>query len=186
MDAFTPSQVIRQKKKNFLSRKSWITLAASLLGTLITTLILFGVIFGPAVIEGDSMNLSLKNADFVLYWRLGTYGAGDVVMLKMKEEETRAEKDYVKRIVGTPGDTVTIDDYGNVLINGVTQPEKYAVGNTQKLGGVTYPLILQSDEYFVLGDNRQDSRDSRTYGAVKKGQIKGKVVTLLRYDKDEI
>ena len=92
----------------------------------------------------------------------------DVVVFK-KEGIT-----YMKRLIGIPGDTVTIQD-GQVFINGAVLDEPYDVsGSTQAQGTSTY--TLGTDEFFVLGDNREHSTDSRMFGPVLASEITKRAV----------
>ncbi|MDO4444894.1 MAG: signal peptidase I, partial [Bacillota bacterium] len=84
----------------------------------------------------------------------------------------------VRRIIAIEGDEVTLTEEG-LEINGYLQQEIY----TETLPyteGITFPIRVGRDEYFVLGDNRTTAKDSRIYGTVKKEEIKGTVITLLR------
>ncbi|MCL2884376.1 MAG: signal peptidase I [Oscillospiraceae bacterium] len=170
-------QVLQEKKKLFLRRQSWIRLVISLLCTAAVTFFLFSTVLGIASIRGTSMNPALYEKDVVLFFRLGHYKAGDIVILKAQDN---LQEEYIKRIIGVPGDTVDIDDSGRVILNGNPLKEPYAVGVTQKKESVQYPLTLGTEQYFVLGDNRENSLDSRNYGPVTASQIEGKAVALLR------
>ena len=99
---------------------------------------------------------------------------GDVVLLSGMSKD-----DYIKRIVGLPGDTIDIDEEtGKVLRNGIILVEPYAVGLTlpRENGIEEYPLKLAEGEYFLLGDNRAISYDGRVWGPTSKENIKAKVL----------
>lgn len=91
---------------------------------------------------------------------------GDVIVFKAPQRNV----DYIKRIVGVPRDTVKVAD-GIVFINDEKLNEPY---ETQKTQG-TETLVLGNGEYFVLGDNRGASSDSRSFGPIKRASIQGKV-----------
>jgi len=189
MQQLTPLQVLQERGRALARANSWKRLAGSLLCTLACTLILFGLLFGVAVIHGDSMNPAFRHNDLVLFSRLGrysiggramgNYGAGDVVILKA-DGEARSLRKYVKRVAGVPGDTVDINFEGGVYVNGEPLEDLYAQGFTRREDGAEFPFLLAQGEYFVLGDNREHSSDSRSFGAVTSGSIEGKVIAVLR------
>lgn len=133
--------------------------------------ILFHFIIGAALVNGSSMYPTLKNNQLVVYFRLvPEYKAGDIVSVRMPSGEF-----YVKRIIGVPGDVVDLRD-GKLYVNDVEQSEEYVMGETfPEEGMVTYPLTVGEDKYFILGDNRAKSNDSRSFGAVIEKRITGKV-----------
>ena len=93
---------------------------------------------------------------------------GDVIVFHFPRDPSR---DFVKRVIGVPGDVVTMED-GFVRVNGATLEEPYlTVRDTSDL----VPVKLGEKEYFVLGDNRRGSNDSRNWGAVPEENILGKV-----------
>ncbi len=126
---------------------------------------------------GDSMKPILANGDVVLVNRI-VYNAttpkrGDIIVFKPKGNDN--EHYYIKRIIGLPGETVEmIED--SVYINGKKLEEEYETTKIDDVGIVSEELKLASDEYFVLGDDRQNSADSRNadVGNVKRGYIYGK------------
>ncbi|NMA34409.1 MAG: signal peptidase I [Clostridiaceae bacterium] len=91
-----------------------------------------------------------------------------------KPAERKTHVRMVKRIVGIPGDEVDIHD-GKVFVNGRELEEEYVKGVTFQREQ-PLPIKLKESEYFVLGDNREVSKDSRTFGTVKRSQIEGKAV----------
>jgi signal peptidase I len=106
---------------------------------------------------------------------------GDVIVFKYPEDET---KDFIKRVIGLPGDTIEVIDK-TVYVNG----EPYHVPEEQHTDPLTYPAELQPrdnlgqvtvppDSYFVMGDNRDHSLDSRFWGFVRKDKILGKAVII--------
>ncbi len=177
MHPLTPTQVLQRKRTKLLRHESWKRLLISLLCTFLITLLSFAVVFGLAFVRGDSMRPAYQAKDFILFSRIGDYRRGNVVILRA--ESTYTQK-YLKRIVALPGDTVDVNKEGRVLINGEVLEEAYAIGLTQKGSELRFPLSLKKDEFFVLGDNREHSSDSRSFGTVAGNQIDGKVLVLLR------
>lgn len=121
----------------------------------------------PVRVDGDSMNKTFKNGDILILYKLSKIKRFDVIVL---HEEKDNEK-IIKRVIGMPGDTVAIKD-GEIYINDEKIDDEYAYGMTSDYDRIT----LKSDEYFILGDNRLISKDSRYFGPVKEKEIKGKVI----------
>lgn len=126
---------------------------------------------------GDSMKPVLSNGDVVLVNRI-VYNAttpkrGDVIVFRPKGNENSHY--YIKRIVGLPGEKVEILE-NRVYINGERLEEEYATTDIDDVGVVSEQMQLASDEYFVLGDDRENSEDSRNadVGNVKRSYIYGK------------
>ena len=127
---------------------------------------------------GDSMKPVLENGDITLINRI-VYNAsspkrGDIIAFKPNGNENSHY--YIKRIIGLPGETVEIKD-GEILINGEKIEEDYKTTKIDDPGIVEEPITLGGDEFFVLGDDRQNSEDSRMadIGNVKRTEIEGKV-----------
>ncbi|MDD6202298.1 MAG: signal peptidase I [Lachnospiraceae bacterium] len=83
---------------------------------------------------------------------------------------------YIKRIIGLPGETVRIDEKGNIYINGEILEENYGKETIAFAGLAKETITLKDDEYFVMGDNRNDSSDSRdpSVGNIKRNNIIGR------------
>jgi len=175
----TPTQTLRSKRDALVRSANWKRLLAALACAAAIALVLFAGVFAVGLVSGDSMHPSFQNRDIILFARPGGRGRHDAVILQA--DSTRIHK-YVKRVVGMPGDTVNIDENG-VSINGELLEEPYAAGFTQS-GALHYPITLGQGEYFVLGDNRENSRDSRSFGIIKDDQIEGKVIAVLRTGKE--
>lgn len=130
-------------------------------------------IFGIAFVSGVSMEPTYHDGNAVVLNRLATPKIGDVVVAKWDDMLV------IKRVVGTEGDIITIGD-GCLIRNGSEVQEDYINGYTYPMGNqVVEDLLLGSDEYFLLGDNRVNSTDSRIFGAIDKTDIVGVVVFRL-------
>lgn len=144
--------------------------------------------FGQTVSTvGDSMKPVLKNGDMVLVNRI-VYNAtrpkrGDIIVFKPKGNENSHY--YIKRIIGLPGETVEIIE-NRVYINGEKLEEDYKTTDINDVGIVSEKMELASDEYFVLGDDRENSEDSRNadIGNVKRSYIYGKAWFVVSPKKD--
>jgi len=126
----------------------------------------------PHRVKGESMSPNFEDGELLLTekvtYRLGEVKRGDVVVF---EAPVGRKVDFIKRVIGLPGETVSVKD-GNVYINGSKLTEKYV--NVQTQG--EEERRLAPDEYFVFGDNRRASSDSRVFGPIKKTVIRGRVL----------
>jgi signal peptidase I len=149
----------------------WVrTLAsAAIYATLVVT---FG--FQMAHVEGRSMEPTLHDQDRLvvnkLAYRMHDPAVGDVVMLLHPNTPDLA---LVKRVVGAPGDSIAFRD-GLLIRNGRTVAETFVADDLRSFES-TAPVIVPDGFYFVLGDHRNDSSDSRAFGVVPKKYILGKV-----------
>ncbi len=133
-------------------------------------------IITPVRVDGDSMKKNLNDGDILLLYKLSDIKRNDIVVLKEKIDN----EVIIKRVIGLPGEEVKISD-GKIYINNEEIEDNYAYGET--LDEID-TIKLQDDEYFVLGDNRLVSKDSRSFGAIKKDNIMGKsIVRLFPFNK---
>lgn len=129
----------------------------------------------PVRVEGTSMLPQLADQQRVfvnkLLYRIDRIQRGDVIVFRCPGDPSRS---YIKRVVGLPGETVEIRQ-GQVVIDGRPYaephvPERYRDRSTEA------PMVVPEGEYYVLGDHRITSNDSRTWGTVGEGAISGKAV----------
>ncbi|HTB15088.1 MAG TPA: signal peptidase I [Bryobacteraceae bacterium] len=134
-------------------------------------------LYQPVKVEGTSMMPSLQNDErifinkFVYRFGISDVGRGDTVVFLYPGDPS---KSYIKRVIGIPGDTVEIDD-GTVVVNGKPISEPYVAQDFRD----QMPMPLRTvppDQYFVLGDHRSSSNDSRSWGWVPRQNIYGKAV----------
>ncbi|MCC7208268.1 MAG: signal peptidase I [Anaerolineae bacterium] len=123
-----------------------------------------------AVVEGTSMEPGLETGQLVIVNRSAYFftrpARGDVIVLYNPRD---ASEDFIKRVIGLPGETVQILD-GRVWVNGTLLDEPYVRAFCQSCDG---SWTVGPDEYFVLGDNRRSSHDSHSFGPIKEGLIVG-------------
>lgn len=141
-------------------------------------LVIYAFLLRPFEVKGDSMYPNFKDGEYILTnlisLRLGNPKIGDVVVFKAPNDK---EKDYIKRIIGLPGDTVSIKN-GGVYVNGVVFDESKYLKSTVKTYNGAFLMegqeaVVPEDNFFVLGDNRPYSSDSREFGFVNKSNLIG-------------
>ena len=128
-------------------------------------------------VSGSSMEPTLHHGNQLILDKLSYHFSEperfDIIVFPFQYEEKTY---YVKRIIGLPGETVQIDLSGNIYINGEILEEDYGLEPINFPGLAQEPITLGEDEYFVLGDNRNNSSDSRdpSVGNIKRDDIMGK------------
>ena len=130
-------------------------------------------------VEGASMENTLHNGDNLivdkLSYRFHDPERFDIIVFPFQFQDNTY---YIQRIIGLPGETVQIMDDGSIYINGEKLEENYGmeVIKPETIGRAAEPIELGDDEYFVMGDNRNNSSDSRTdmVGNIKRENIIGK------------
>ena len=162
-----------RRRSGVRSAIEWVVIvAAALLAALLIKTFLLQAFYIPS----DSMNPTLVRRDRVLVNKLSyqfhDVHRGDIVVFKRPKTETDPRvKDLIKRVVGLPGETIESHD-GHVFVNGRQLKEGYI-----KPGAVTptiVPLRIPSGQYYVMGDNRSNSRDSHIFGPIPRSLIVGR------------
>ena len=122
-------------------------------------------------VQGSSMEPNLI-VDKISY-RFHDPERFDIVVFPFRYEENIF---YIKRVIGLPGETIRIDEKGNILINGEILEESYGKEVIQSPGRAYEEIVLADDEYFLMGDNRNNSTDSRdpSVGNVRRDEIVGR------------
>ena len=147
-----------------------------MLSVLIAVLVIL-FLYRPVKVEGTSMMPGLLDQErlfinqFSYRFGLGDIQRGDTVVFWFPEDTT---KSYIKRVIGLPGDMVAVED-GYVIVNGKKLVENYVPPEYRDDRSYS-PRIVPLNEYFVLGDHRVSSNDSRAWGFVPKNYIYGKAV----------
>ena len=160
------------KKRRSLGREifAWVKVLAA---ALILALIIRQFVFVLVWVEGSSMEPTLMNQERIIVTRydyiFGSPQRQDIVICHFPDGEDK--DNYVKRIIGLPGERIKIDD-GVVYINGEALEEPYDV--YEKIQDME-EIVIPEDMYFVMGDNRFNSRDSRVVGLIERSRIQGHV-----------
>lgn len=153
---------------------SWVR---DLIFSVLIAVILIVFIYQPVKVEGTSMMPALTDQErifinkFTYRFGLGDIQRGDMVVFFYPLDPS---KSYIKRVIGVPGDRVEIDA-GQVLVNGRSLREDYVPVEFRDRQSAT-PRTVPPDAYFVLGDHRSSSNDSRSWGFVERKYIYGKAV----------
>jgi len=135
-------------------------------------LVSYSLFFNLSVVRGSSMTPGIQDGDRILVepwsYLLGPIERGDVVVLRYPLDP---QIDYIKRIIGLPGDQVTLAR-GSVWVNGKALEEPY-VASVDASSSLS--IVVEPGNYFVLGDNRPRSSDSREFGFVPENYVRGRV-----------
>jgi len=183
MENQTPAPETEEKEPKKKSElMSWIL---TLVTAVVIALVIRSFVFEPVRVDGESMCDTLQNGEIMLVTKpeylLGDPSHGDVVICHYPG---RGNTNFVKRVMGIPGDVIEIRDNA-VYRNGEALDEPYLTLERNDNGFDMAPFSLGEDEYFVMGDNRDNSHDSRNYyrydqpSAITRDMIKGKVRFVL-------
>ncbi|MBU4480482.1 signal peptidase I, partial [Patescibacteria group bacterium] len=121
----------------------------------------------PFIVSGASMSPTFETGNYLivdeLSYKIGNPERGDVIVFKYPKDETRF---FIKRIIGLPSETVKIQN-GEILIKNKENPDGFKINEDfiKKTTAENMESVLEDDEYFVMGDNRTNSSDSRSWGA---------------------
>ena len=169
-------------------------LVREVIETIVLTVLMFLVIRFAVQnfnIEGRSMEPSLHDQELILVDKW-TYlfrppARGDIIVFIAPPQPSQ---DYIKRVIGLPGDVITIQNT-TVIVDGVTLKETYVDPNNNRGNMVEYKpvsnMVVPPNDYFVLGDNRDGSSDSRAWGFVPKQNVIGRAALVywpLQQDND--
>lgn len=137
---------------------------------IIAVILVRAYIVTPVTVDGPSMETTLYTKDIMLLYKFNKNHIKryDIIVFD------RGPSKLVKRLIALPGETIKCED-GIIYINGEEKSNEYGYGKTRDFDEVT----LKENEYFVMGDNREDSMDSRAFGPIKAKQIKGNTNFIL-------
>lgn len=162
-----------RKEEYRSSRKRILRGSISTLIVIAAATVLISTFLLPVLrIYGTSMTPALDAGDIVVSVRSGSYNRGDVIAFYYNN------KVLIKRIIGLPGEWVDIDENGNVSVDGEILEEPYLTEKSQGEYDIELPYQVPDGRYFIMGDHRQVSSDSRNsaVGCVSEEQIVGKLI----------
>ena len=171
-----PSEENTGKNKVATAQNTILAYLHDLVFLLAGLLLLFVLIFRIVVVSGPSMKPTLYNGDYLIVLSSSVYTepkVGDVVVIS--KDSFKNGEPIVKRIIATEGQIVHIDD-GKVYVDGVEQEGAY----TPTGYDLDFPVTVEAGCIFVMGDNRAESKDSRSYeiGMIDKREVLGKVLFI--------
>ena len=139
----------------------------------VTSILIITFLYQPVRVEGTSMLPRLENSDRLFInkfvYRFEAIKHNDVVVFRYPRDP---EKSYIKRVIGLPGDRLRIN-HGTVVLNGVRQAEPYVPEEYRDTRSMP-ELIVPAGTYFMMGDHRSISSDSREFGPVERSFVYGK------------
>lgn len=157
----------RSRYKTILRSTVYALVIVAAVSVLIATLLL------PVLqIYGNSMSPTLEEGEIVVSVKSSEYATGDVIALYFNN------RIIIKRIIACAGQWISIDEHGNVYVDGNLLDEPYLIEKHPGTTNIEYPIQVPENSYFVLGDHRETSVDSRNsvIGCINKDEIVGKII----------
>jgi len=166
-----------ENEENIPEKPNLLGVLIDILETLLLSVVLFFLINAVSArirIDGSSMEPNLHHGEFVIVskinYRFGEPERGDVVVFDFPRNITQ---EYIKRVIGLPGEHILVED-GNVYVNEIILSEPYLIMEPQYEG----EWVVPEDTLFVLGDNRNNSSDSHTWGMVPMNNVIGEALVV--------
>lgn len=176
-----------EKQQKQKEQKEWLSTMIQILVVILIVVLLRTFVIGTIYVKGSSMEPNFHHGDFLVINKLevslSTPRTGDVVICRLDNDGNK--ENIIKRVIGTPGDEIDIrlDDYGvyQLYVNQVLIKEPYIAGPMTEKGNISYPFVVPQGHYFVMGDNRNASTDSRrtSIGAIADKDVIGHVILRL-------
>jgi signal peptidase I len=156
----------------------WDLIKTAIVVVIIAVIIRFFLI-EPFIVQGSSMEPNFHNYDYLLIEKISdnfkeSYQRGSVVVFHPPDQPSQ---NYIKRIIALPNEQIHIKN-NTIIIQNENNPKGFVLNepylSTDEITDGSYSVKLRNNEYYLLGDNRDNSKDSRTFGPIKKDQIIGK------------
>lgn len=170
----TVPEVIRRRRGDLVIAQGYRSLFVRCVVLTAVLVVLFTQVFLITQVSGNAMFPAVKDGDLVLAYRLQKDLAKNDVIVYTQGGHYR-----IGRIIGREGDVIMMDDTGNLLVNGTAQGGEILYPTYAK-EAYTYPYVVPEKSFFILGDYRTQTEDSRDFGAVPAANVEGKVITILR------
>ena len=165
-----PPQTVRRDRRSEDGLRGWVR---DLVVSIAVSVFIILFLYQPVRVEGTSMLPQLEDQDRLFInkfaYHIGEIHRGDVIVFRYPRDET---KSYIKRVIAVPGDDLKID-HGSVWVNGKLLSEPY-VPQWYKDDRSVPEMVMPEGEYFVMGDHRSISSDSRDFGPVARPLIYGR------------
>lgn len=172
--AVTTEDVIRARRIALNTRQEYVSLFSRVVVLALTAYVIFTQVFLITPNKGLGMFPAMKDGDLIIAYRLQKdYAKNDVVVY------TADGVQKVGRIIARETDVVDMDENGTLRVNGTIQTGDIMYPTYAK-EGIEYPFRVAEGQFFVLGDYRTNSVDSRDHGAVSINDVMGKTITVLR------
>jgi signal peptidase I len=194
-DNSNPSQPVTLQEKSGSGWTEFLSTLSILGIALLTALFIIGFVFRSYQVDGPSMERTLQNGDKLIIWKVPRSWArvtnndyipkrGDIVVFDqagLSEFGQRDSKQLIKRVIGLPGERVVVNNgtvtiYNKENVGGFNPDANIIWGENITATSGSDDRTLSEDELFVMGDNRPDSLDSRSFGPIKAEQVVGKLM----------
>ena len=168
-------KTIQNRRKHLEIRRNAWALTGKIVTITLCGYLVCTFLFGIGAVRGEGMYPRMRDGDMVIFYRMeAEQNVSDIVAYSKNGAL------FYGRIVALGGDTVDFNEDGQLLVNGSVQQEEVFSATSAEGRATVFPIQLTQDEVFVLGDNREYAQDSRDFGPISKGDIRGKVISLDR------
>ena len=156
-------------------RRAFVTFLLSFIMTILGGMMILLMFLPVLEVSGSSMEPTLQDGDILVLQKPGDIHAGEMCGMYAQGRL------ILKRVIGLPGDVISMDDRGTVYVNGVQLEEPYISQNAVGTCDLSFPYTVPEDSLFVLGDHRETSIDSRSnlIGCVRINEVMGQVVARI-------
>lgn len=169
------AEIIARRRERLIVREGYISLFFRTAILALAGYFLFTQVFLITQNSGLGMFPALKDGDLMVVFRMQEeYRQDDVITYRAENRR------HVGRIVASGGDVVDMDEDGKLFINEVQHTGEILYPSYARETGIEYPFNVPEGSYFVMGDYRTQTLDSRDFGAIHRNDVEGKVITILR------